>query len=314
VGLGGVGKTTLATEIFNRLRSNYKQSCFLFDIRENSLTTLQSDLLKDLSQSNVQIRSIAEGKAMLRRDLSSKRALIILDNADHAQQLEALLLPAKDVLHSSSLILVTSRDRQLLINQDIEESSIYKLECLNQQHSQELFCLHAFGQPHPVLGFDKVVEKFLSACHGLPLSLKVLGALLRGNNDLKQWEAQLRKISKMLPDDIQSRLQISYDSLDEEQKQIFLDIACFFIGEHMDTAIRIWDGSEWQGQLGFKNLMSKSLVEVDSKNRITMHDHLRDLGRGIGEKNSPHRLWRLTDKLLHDLRDRLIVSILNFSE
>jgi hypothetical protein len=101
--------------------------------------------------------------------------------------------------------------------------------------------MSAFGQPHPVIGFDEMVEKFLKVCNGLPLSLKVLGALLRGKDDLRYWKAQLQKTSKILPRDIQSTLQISYDALDEVEKQIFLDIACFFIGEDRNTAIRIWD-------------------------------------------------------------------------
>eukprot|EP00253_Pinus_taeda_P025787 PITA_25787 len=298
VGLGGIGKTTLAKEIFNCERSNYTQSCFLFDIREKSLTTLQSDLIKDLTQLNVQIRSTDEGKGNLKRNLSSKQALIILDNVDHSSQLDALLLPAKDALQPSSLIIVTSRDKQLLINNDINESAIYKLECLKQQHSQELFCLHAFGQPRPVEEFEVLVSKFVGACCGLPLSLTVIGAHLRGSSDLTLWRAQLRKISKMLPDDIQSRLKISYDSLDDDEKQIFLDIACFFLGEDRDTAIQIWKGLDLDGWLGLCNLQNKCLIEVDSENNIIMHDHLRDLGRDIGEKNSPYRFCRVTQNML----------------
>jgi hypothetical protein len=176
------------------------------------------------------------------------------------------------------------------------------LKGLNRQHSQELFCSHAFGQPHPVVGFEEVVEKFLDACDGLPLSLKVLGALLRGKDDLKYWNAQLRKTSKILPSDIQSRLKISYDALDKEEKQIFLDIACFFIGEDRDTAIRIWDGSGWEGWLGLWNLENRCLVEVDSENCLRMHDHLRDLGRDMAENSEyPRRLWRPTDNLLHNV-------------
>jgi hypothetical protein len=197
------------------------------------------------------------------------------------------------------------------MNSDITESSIYRLACLNQQHSQELFCLHAFGQPIPVEGFERVVKKFLDACQGLPLSLEVVGALLRGEDDLGHWEAQLNKISTTLPDDIKGRLKISYDGLDKEEKQIFLDMACFFIGEDCDTAVRIWDGSVWDGSvwngwLGLRKLQNRCLMEVDSENRIRMHDHLRDLGRDIGEKEPPHRLWRSIDSLLN-LFDQLPV-------
>jgi len=159
-----------------------------------------------------------------------------------------------------------------------------------------------------------VVEKFLNVCDGLPLSLKVLGALLRGKDDLKYWNAQLEKTSKILPSDILSTLRISYDALDIEEKHIFLDIACFFIGEDRDTAIRIWDGSDWEGWLGLWKLENRCLVEVDSKNRLRMHDHLRDLGRELAENSEyPRRLWRLTDRLLHNVLDQSPVNILKLS-
>jgi len=311
VGLGGVGKTTLAKEIFNRHTSNYARSCFLSDVRENaaksSLSSLQNILLRDLGQSDVHINSADEGNEKLKRHLlSAEEVLIVLDDVDHIDHLDALFSPVKCTIHSSSLIVVTSRNKDLLTSSGIAESFIYRQTGLNRQHSRELFCLHAFDQSYPLIGFEELVEKYLGACDGLPLSLKVIGALLCGK-DLKYWEAQLHKISKILPSDILNRLRISYDSLDDEEKQIFLDIACFFIGEDRDTAIRIWDGSRWEGWLGLRNLENRCLVEVDSENCIRMHDHLRDLGRDIAKKESPHRLWHPDDILLHNLSDQSIV-------
>jgi len=114
----------------------------------------------------------------------------------------------------------------------------------------------------------------------VPLSLKVFGALLCGKNDPFYWEYQLDKLGRILPTDIKQRLQISIEPLDAEEREIFLDIACFFTGENRDMAIKIWDGSHWKG---FQNLEERCLVEVDSENVIHMHDHLRDLGRDIAE-------------------------------
>eukprot|EP00253_Pinus_taeda_P034369 PITA_34369 len=231
---------------------------------------------------------------------------MVVDDVDYIDQLEALISPAKDVLGFSSLILVTSRDKCVLTDWGVEDGFIYMLEGLNPQHSTELFCWHAFRKPHAVAGFEQLVNDFLDACKGLPLSLKVIGSLLYRKN-LQYWKAQLRKISKILPEDIQKTLKISYDSLDEEEKQIFIDIACFLIGERKDRAIRIWDGSGWEGSLGLQNLQNKCLVELkvedvrsweiptkDKAECIRMHDHLRDLGRSLADKEHLRRIWRVT--------------------
>eukprot|EP00253_Pinus_taeda_P008147 PITA_08147 len=312
IGLGGVGKTTLAKEFFNSARTEYRRSSFLSDVREKhrggSLDTLQRQLIKDLNQLDLQINNTDEGISLLKRHLlvSASNALMVVDDVDHIDQLEALISPAKDVLGSSSLILVTSRDKGVLTDWGVEDGFIYMLEGLNPQHSTELFCWHAFRKPHAVAGFEQLVNDFLDACKGLPLSLKVIGSLLYHKN-LEYWKAQLRKISKILPEGIQKTLKISYDSLDEEEKQIFIDIACFLIGERKDRAIRIWDGSGWEGSLGLQNLQNKCLVELkvedvrsweiptkDKAECIRMHDHLRDLGRSLADKEHLRRIWRVT--------------------
>ena len=99
-------------------------------------------------------------------------------------------------------------------------SSIYNMTGLDDEHSQLLFFLHAFDQRFPVVGFEKVVGKFLELWDGLTFSLKLFGRILHGKKYLEHWEAQLRKIFKLrLPRDIQRRLRISYNSLEEEEKR-----------------------------------------------------------------------------------------------
>eukprot|EP00253_Pinus_taeda_P030869 PITA_30869 len=310
VGLGGVGKTTLAKQFYNKHTSNYDRCCFLPDVREtaakSSLSSLQAALLQDLAHLNQQISNTDEGIEKLREHLSScPPCLIVLDDVDHIDQLDALFSPVKDTIQSSSLILVTSRKRDVLTSSGIIEDSIYQQTGLNRQHSRALFCSHAFDQSCPVTGFEQLVEDFLDFCDGLPLSLKVIGAAIRGK-DSEFWKRQLDKrqldkIRRILPTDIHSKLKISYDDLDKEEQQIFLDVACFFIGENRDTAIRRWNGSGWDGWLGLRNLENRCLIEIDRKECIRMHDHLRDLGRDVAEKEHPLRLSRPNVNLLPTL-------------
>ena len=109
--------------------------------------------------------------------------------------------------------------------------------------------------------------------------------------------------------EIKERLKISYDALTEVEREIFLDIACLFIGENRDTAISIWEGSCWNGRQALRNLQDKSLVEVDSRNMIRMHDHLKDLGKDIAAYSSQRRIWIWTENAIHDLLKQSPVSV-----
>ncbi|GLJ48058.1 hypothetical protein SUGI_1014730 [Cryptomeria japonica] len=308
-GLGGSGKTTLAKKIFTNKRSDMDRASFLFDLRDAAgkglLVEKQKKLMKDLGVESESFDHVDEGKGILQSRLRSVSVLIILDDVDHTDQLDALL-PARESLGQASLIVVTTRELNVLKAWGI--SAIYQMEALSAIHAKELFCWHAFLQHSPLSGFEDLVEEFLNACKGLPLSLKVLGAQLYGIFDKNYWQSLLHKLSRILPDEIKLRLKVSYDALDDEEKEMFLDIACFLIGERKNVAIAVWEGSGWSGLLGWERLFNKCLVEVGEGVRrfygcgrrfyevtdddyIRMHDQLRDLGREIANRQSPYRLW-----------------------
>ncbi|KAH9305817.1 hypothetical protein KI387_010221, partial [Taxus chinensis] len=295
VGMGGAGKTTLAKDLYNKNCSSFLNSSFIFDVRDAASQKLlhekQKKLLKDLGVQNKDLwfDNIEEGKGILASRLRSVSALIVLDDVDHEDQLDALL-PTMNHLGSGSFIVITSRELGVLRKWGI--SSIYRMKALNRFYAKQLFCWHAFLQSYPLQGFEDLVEEFLNVCSGLPLSLKVFGGQVYGKSK-GYWESQLHKISRILPEDIKQRLKVSYDALDKDEQEVFIDIACFLIGERISFAIAIWDGFELNGRDSWETLVNKCLVDIDQNNCITMHDHLRDLGRDLVHTHSQSRLWHI---------------------
>ena len=64
---------------------------------------------------------------------------------------------------------------------------------------------------------------------GIPLALKVLGSLLRSRSE-NEWDSALSKLKKIPNPEIQAVFRLSYEGLDDDEKNIFLDITCFFKG------------------------------------------------------------------------------------
>ncbi|GLJ52193.1 hypothetical protein SUGI_1110230 [Cryptomeria japonica] len=161
-GLGGSGKTTLAKELFNRHSSGYDASSFLSDLREShargELQSLQSQLLKNLFHEDREFRNVDEGIGHLKHRLASSshlHFLIVLDDVDHGDQLDALLF--EDSLSPSSLVIITTRDQSVLTRADIS----YRMKKMDWDHAKELLCNHAFGARDPPIAYQKLVERFV---------------------------------------------------------------------------------------------------------------------------------------------------------
>lgn len=169
--------------------------------------------------------------------LRRKTVLNVLDDVDNREQLECL---ARD--HNwfgvGSKIIVTTRDAQLL-RKNADE--IYKVEGLDFDKALKFFYLNAFKGKSFEASYIRLSKEIVEYIAGNPLALKVLRSFLYFRT-LEEWESAFEKLKRIPHTDIQKVLKTSYDGLDDVEKDIFLDIPCFFKGEDKYFLERILDG------------------------------------------------------------------------
>ncbi|KAK2971704.1 hypothetical protein RJ640_003998, partial [Escallonia rubra] len=300
-GMGGIGKTTIARYVFNLHHSRFESSSFLASIREtfeksDGPINLQRQLLADISKrKKTEISSVDDGINKIKHVMSHKKVLLVFDDIDQKKQLDAIL-GMKDWLYPHSKIIITTRNVRLLMAH-ASKLKIHNVDGLNYDDSHKLFGRYAFRQDPPSERLVQLSEKVVHQCEGLPLALKVLGSSLCGRGII-EWQSLLAKLQAIPDNKILRKLKISYDSLDDDHdRNLFLDVACFFVGEDKDYMVTILDECEVHTIIGVQNLMDRCLLRVDKDNKVVMHQMLRDMGREIVRQESPKdpgnrsRLW-----------------------
>ncbi|CAN6685019.1 unnamed protein product [Malus baccata var. baccata] len=283
-GMGGIGKTTLTEAVFGRHSSKFEASCFLKNVRENSeqacgLDHLEKTLFKELLKEEV---SLPVGSTFQER-LSRTKVLIVLDDVSSSMQMERL---AGDRLQfgTGSRIIITTRDRGTL-GQTVEGDNIYEVEGLQPDDALQLFCSRAFKDNSTRrTDYKELIEKAVHYAGRVPLALIVLGSLFFNYKSKDEWEEEFNKLKRFPSKDIQKVLRISYDGLDEDEKEIFLDIACFYKGEPVVEVNRRLASCGRYPETGIDNLINRCLISIGSKwgrETIEMHDLLQEMGRKI---------------------------------
>lgn len=124
-----------------------------------------------------------------------------------------------------------------------------------------------------------------------------MGSSLSGER-LDIWKSAVEKLKAIPDSQILAKLKISYDSLqDDHDRNLFLDIACFFIGKCKDYVVTILDECNFCTVIGIQNLLDRCLLKIDEDNKLVMHQLIRDMGREIIRRESPKepgkrsRLW-----------------------
>ncbi|KAL3733908.1 hypothetical protein ACJRO7_023285, partial [Eucalyptus globulus] len=298
--LGESGARSIA--VTDEICGQFDDGCsFLNDVKENSenngLIYLQRRFLGDiLQEDNVGIGDDHIGANMIKKLVRDKKVLLILDDVDKKEQLEKL---AGDLewFAPGSRIIITTRDKHLLIKYGVND--IYKAEELSFDEALQLFSWKAFRSNHLPTEFKELAKQVIRYAGGLPLVIDVLGSFLDEEN-LLQWESALASLKECPEGEIFNRLRMSYDGLRQNEKEIFLDIACFFKGKKKPYVTEVLDNCGFYADFGINTLAQRSLIKIVD-NRLWMHDLLQEMAWKIVHLESPQepgkrsRVWLFED-------------------
>ncbi|CAN1805500.1 Disease resistance protein L6 [Linum perenne] len=305
-GIGGIGKTTIAKAVYDSICTSFNRCCFIENIRElllknDGVMALQNKVISRILRDDVQVKDASEGVNIIRQRVCKYKVLVVLDDVGDRFEFDQILGKLGS-FNSESRFIITTRDKRVL--ELLQAYKLYEPEEMSYDHSLQLFSRHAFAVRYPPEGYAALCDEFVKVAARLPLALKVIGSLLF-RRDKQFWEEKLIELKQVPPTSnmVQQRLKISYNELTRNEKTIFLDIACFFIGEDKELPFHMWCDCNLYPESGIRTLVLRSLMKVDERNQFWMHDHLRDLGRGIViEEDVEHpckrsRVWSNEDAI-----------------
>ncbi|CAN6922459.1 unnamed protein product [Brassica oleracea] len=292
----GIGKTTIARAIYNQISRNFQRSLFMDNVKRSYRSGGDSDtytlklrlqrefLSKILDHKDMEIHHL--GTAQQR--LKYQKVLVVLDNVDKLEQLQALA-NGPPWFGKGSRIIVTTDNKHLLEAHKIKH--IYEVKFPSKDEALKIFSQSAFTQNAPPEGYLNLAVKVTELTSHLPLGLCVLGKALCGES-VSMWTDQLPRIKTSLNRDIEQVLIVGYNGLDDKDKAIFLHIACLFEGKRVDCVTQFLGNSGLDIEYGLGVLVGRALISILGDKLIIMHRLLRQMGREIVHKHSIHLSMR----------------------
>ncbi|CAI0453131.1 unnamed protein product [Linum tenue] len=300
-GMGGIGKTTIAKAVYNNVSAQFDRCSFVENVREmleqkDGVITLQKHIVSNILMVNIaeSIVNNSEGIRAIRDRVSRFKFLVVLDDVDETFEFEKILGNMENFV-SGSRFIFTSRNIKVL-SMLADDIKLYRVQEMSHQHSLQLFCNYAFKKDIPPSNYETLSNDIVSVAAGLPLTLKVVGSLLFQEEE-EIWRDKLKQLKEIPEQKVVDRLKISYDTLNEEAKRIFLDIACFFVGEDKEIAFYMWSDLGFFPTTNINILNQRSMIGIvvaGSRKKLIfqMHDQLRDIGREIVRQENRRHPWK----------------------
>ncbi|GAB4838901.1 hypothetical protein Ancab_028435 [Ancistrocladus abbreviatus] len=301
VGMGGLGKTTLAQKIYDNAAITNRFTCrgwvFVsqeYDTRQVVLGIIKNVMPESAPQA-LKEKSLEELRDMLYNHLRDKTYLVVLDDIWKPEIWDQIsqCFPNGD---KHSRIMITTRDKK--VADRICPDSVLPLRNLSLEEGWELFSRKVFRGGACPPGLKLFGEKIVGKCRGLPLSIIVMAGILAGEKSLDKWHRTTDDVNSILAEDQTSSeiLALSYHDLPREVKPCFLYFAAF--PEDFEVSarqlIRLWVAEgfiqkrrernvEDIAEDYLENLIDRNLVQVEKfgvdggVKTCRIHDLLREL-------------------------------------
>ena len=301
VGMGGLGKTTLAQIVYNdeRVMKHFQLQAWACVSDEFEVKRITKALVESATKRTCGLNNLELLQSELRKKLNRRKFLLVLDdvwNEDYGDW-DKLRIPLAVGSPGSKIIVTTRSERVASI---MRPGKTYPLKGLSSDDCWSLLEQIAFpnGNSYAFPELKIIAEGVARKCKGLPLAAKSLGGLLRSNPKENYWKDILNsKIWDFSINGIIPPLRLSYHHLPPHLKQCFIYCAVFPKDFEFDIEmlVLLWiaEGFVQQPEGGkemeamarsyFFDLLSRSFFQQSSvdKSQYLMHDLIHDLAQFI---------------------------------
>ncbi|KAM0916691.1 hypothetical protein ACQ4PT_010032 [Festuca glaucescens] len=304
VGVGGIGKTTLAQKVFNdeAIRSEFDKKIWLSVNQEFDKAELLRTAITLAGGDHRGEKALAVLQPALTATLKANKILLVMDDVWNQRAWEVVLkIPLVNAAAPGSCILITTRYETVARGMTAEEP-YHHIDKLEDEDAWSLLKKQVISSEIDESEIEKLKNigfKILAKCGGLPLAVKVMGGLLRQRGTLcRDWEQVLDdsvwSLSEM-PQELNYAVYLSYEDLPPYLKQCFLFYSLLPKGQKFDVfdVVGMWISEgfiygnssdlEELGMHYYKELILRNLIEPDSVNLWigSMHDVVRSFAQYV---------------------------------
>ncbi|VAH12558.1 unnamed protein product [Triticum turgidum subsp. durum] len=287
VGFGGLGKTTLARAVYEKIKGDFDCGAFVSVGQNPGVAKVLRDILVDLGNSRADVAILDERQLInkLCQFLENKRYLIIIDDLWDEELWKCINFAFSNRNNLGSRIITTTRI--VSVSESCcssADDSIYKMRPLSIEDSRRLFYKRIFhddsGCP---IQFEKVSQDILKKCDGVPLAIITIASVLASGQQIKpkcEWDTILQSFGSGLIEDnslevMRRILALSYYDLPSHLKCCLLYLCIYPEDKRIDRDKLIWkwvaEGFIHHGNQGtslfllglnyFNQLINRSLIQ-----------------------------------------------------
>ncbi|XP_078158381.1 putative disease resistance protein RGA3 isoform X1 [Carex rostrata] len=286
VGMGGIGKTTLASKIFNdrRIQEEFQLKIWVCVSKEVKGVELLKCMIREAGGEHGAAQERSELAPILKRLVQGKKFLLVLDDVweeSRAVWDGMLRTPMSGGAHGSRL-LVTTRDGR--VADGMRAAKLHRVEKLSDEDGWSLLIKQVFQneQESEIQEFKNIGLQLVKKCDGLPLAIKTIGGVLCTKLKTKvEWQTVLRSNmwSIVGVSSIHNAFHLSYEDLSSPLKQCFIFCSLFpedFKFDQMDLIYQWLAEGYLQDKVDFWELGNKYYTELLVRNLLEATEHFYD--------------------------------------
>ncbi|KAL8493633.1 hypothetical protein ACS0TY_024714 [Phlomoides rotata] len=303
VGMGGIGKTTLAQLVYNDavIEDNFTLKMWASVSTNFDIVSITKAIIESGSGEKCELSNLDPIQVKLRDLIRGKRFLLVLDDywSEEYRDWDVLSSPFKFGAKGSRIILTT---RSIIVSQIVGTVPSYDLECLSDENCWEIVKQRACSYRNLEMQLEKIGRMIACKCKGLPLAAKTLGSMLHFKDDPAEWisilESEIWDLS-VEKNDMFPALALSYYHLSAQLKKCFI-YCSIFPNNHefeMNELVLLWMaegfirptgkmrlediGIDYFKSLFWRSFFQHSGVNIDGRNIYKMHDFIHSMAKFI---------------------------------